>query len=283
MLEPVWDSPQVRKIISKQQNDGSWRYPGRRAGAEENYEYLETYRNLGWLVEKYSMDRKEQAVRAACEFLFSLQTGEGDIRGIYGRQYSPNYTAGVMELLIKAGYGNDKRIKLGFDWLLSMRQEDGGWTVPLRTLGWKFHDAMPHETVQPDRSKPFSHLVTGVVLRAFAAHPIWRQTSDARHSARLLISRFFSADRYPDRSDPSYWTRFRYPFWFTDILSSLDSLSLMGFSRDEPEVSKGISWLTDRQREDGSWRLSYLGCGDKDVDQWVAFFICRMLKQFREP
>ena len=43
----------------------------------------------------------------AAEFLFQRQTTEGDFRGIYGTQYSPNYSAAIMELLIKSGYSDD--------------------------------------------------------------------------------------------------------------------------------------------------------------------------------
>jgi len=42
------------------------------------------------------------------------------------------------------------------------------------------------ETLQPDKTKPFSHLVTGVVLRAFAAHPMYRQLDEAKAALESL-------------------------------------------------------------------------------------------------
>ena len=39
--------------------------------------------------------------------------------------------------------------------------------------------------VQPDLSKPFSHNWTGMVLRAFAAHPIYRYCEEAQLAADL--------------------------------------------------------------------------------------------------
>jgi hypothetical protein len=36
-------------------------------------------------------------------------------------QYTPNYSAAIMELLIKAGYSTDVRTEKGFQWLLSIR------------------------------------------------------------------------------------------------------------------------------------------------------------------
>ena len=113
-----------------------------------------------------------------------------------------------------------------------MRQEDGGWTIPFRTSGMNLKEALgKNEPISTDQSKPFSHLVTGMVLRAFAAHPEYRESDEAREAGELLASRFFKPDKYPDRRDKKYWERVSYPFWFTDIVSALDSLSLLGFTK----------------------------------------------------
>jgi hypothetical protein len=41
--------------------------------------------------------------------------------------------------------------------------------------------------------------VTGVVLRAFAAHEKYGHSEAARAAGELLASRFFEKDAYPDR------------------------------------------------------------------------------------
>lgn len=82
--------------------------------SKENYAQLETYRILGQLVENYGFSKKHPAIGKAAEFLFRFQTDEGDFRGIYGNQYTPIYTAAIMELLINAGYDNNSRIEKGF-------------------------------------------------------------------------------------------------------------------------------------------------------------------------
>jgi hypothetical protein len=63
---------------------------------------LETYRIVGELVEKFGMTRDHSAIRQAAAYLFSHQTNEGDFRGISGTQHSPNCSAAIMGLLIKA-------------------------------------------------------------------------------------------------------------------------------------------------------------------------------------
>jgi len=261
MPENLWQLSGSQKILKKQQKNGSWVYPGGNEviRSKENYNQIETYRQMGFLIEEFGFTIKHPAINKAAEYLFSFQSKEGDFRGIYGNQYSPNYTAGIAELLIKAGYVYDARIEKVFEWLLSIRQNDGGWAIPLRTQNKKLDViSMYQETIKPDKSKPFSYMVTGVVLRAFAAHPEYRKSKEANHAGKLLLSRFFKKDNYPDRSGADYWLRFTFPFWFTDLISALDSLSLLGFSKQKPQIGKAIQWFIDNQQKNGLWELKIL-------------------------
>jgi hypothetical protein len=281
--EILWDLPELAKILRKQQPDGSWIYPGKASSdrSKEDYFQIETFRNLGILVEKYAFNNQHKAVQTASEFLFSCQREEGDFRGIYGTQYAPNYSAAIMEILFKAGYTSDPRIEKGFQWLLSVRQDDGGWAIPLRTLGMRTQDAFAQsDPLLPDRSKPFSHLITGMVLRAFAVHPSYRELSPAEHAGRLLASRIFEPDKYADRRAASYWKSVSFPFWFTDIVSTLDTLSRLGFEKEESKVKEALDWLAGRQREDGLFDLSLLRSQDKETNRWVSLAICRVLRRF---
>ncbi|MFW9843791.1 MAG: hypothetical protein ACFFEV_04385, partial [Candidatus Thorarchaeota archaeon] len=138
-----------------------------------------------------------------------------------------------------------------------------------------------NEPVQPRREKASSHLVTGVVLRAFAAHPDYCKNPDIACAGELLASRIFKADNYTDRKAPDYWTRITFPFWFTDLLSTLDSLSKIGFSSNQPNIREGIEWFVKQQKVDGSWSLHTLkGGGDTNYKYWIALVICRMLDRF---
>jgi hypothetical protein len=279
----VWELPPVKKLLKRQQAGGSWKYHGGKPSvrSQQNYNQLETFRVMGELVEKYGFTRAHPALETAAEFLFGFQTVEGDFRGIYGNQYTPNYSAGIMEVLVKVGYENDPRIEKGFQWLLSMRQLDGGWALPLRTVGATLDVTfMNSATLKPDFARPFSHLITGVVLRAFAAHEKYRATEAARAAGKLLISRLFLRDTYTDRSAPSYWTKFTFPFWYTDLLSALDSLSLLGFGPDEPKIQEALAWFVTNQGEDGLWNLHLVKAkSDKDLRLWLGLAICRVFQR----
>ncbi|MDP4219143.1 MAG: hypothetical protein Q8896_01775 [Bacteroidota bacterium] len=278
----LWDLPDAQRIVRKQQKNGSWKYPKNNANVRspENYDQIETFRNLGYLVEMYGFDRSSPIIQKAAEFFFGFQTKEGDIRGILGNQYGPYYTGAILELLIKAGYADDKRTEKVFAWLSCIRQDDGGWAIPMRTLNKKLVAILKEpRTLEPDRSKPFSHMVTGMVLRAYAAHPQHRKSREAQEAGKLLLSNLFKKDHYPDRSSAALWLRFSFPFWFTDLISATDSLSLLGFSTKEPEMIKAIDWFVSKQSRNGLWQLSTLRNKKYESELWVSLATCRIVKR----
>ncbi|MBD3206214.1 hypothetical protein GF319_07705, partial [Candidatus Bathyarchaeota archaeon] len=223
-IEKLWTSPQVAKILRKQQPDGSWLYPNKKATlrSSTNYNQYQTYKTLAELVEFYGLTKKHEAIQKAAEYLFSFQTGEGEFRGMYGAQYSPNYSASITEFLIKAGY-KGSRIESSLNWLLEMRQDDGGWAIPLRTRNMKLDALKNKQTIEPDKTKPFSHLVTGIVLRPFSLMEGYKEK--VYDTGMKLADRVFTRDKYSDRQAVEYWTKFTYPYHWTDILSTLDTLT----------------------------------------------------------
>jgi hypothetical protein len=189
-----------------------------------------------------------------------------------------------MEVLILAGYADHRSIERAFRWLLTSRQDDGGWAIAARTRDQRlvrdWQTVMAAPPVEADRTRPSSHLVTGMVLRAFAAHPRQRRSSAARTAAGLLKSRFFQPDRYPDRRAAAYWTKFGFPFQFTDLLTSLDSLGKFGLPASDPDVAAALSWFRGRQNRDGSFELDLLRARDPHLPYWLGLALCRALARF---
>jgi Prenyltransferase and squalene oxidase repeat len=292
-LELIWQLPGAQKILAKQLSDGSWPRTGEEKHPAIDYHLIETWKQFRYLVEQFGFTRDHPQAQKAAEFLFSCQTEDGDIRGMLANQYATYYTGAIMSLLIQTGYEKDLRIEKGFQWLFSMRQTDQGWSVPLITH--KFDRATQYrltsqwsEPVEPDRSKPFSHNATGMILRAFAVHPIYRRSEAALFAANLLKSRFFLPDAYTSYQDASYWLRFDYPFWWNNLLTALDSISLIGLSKNDPQINKALKWLRDHQLENGLWRITYAKLPEEIKDTpkarekqlWVSLAICRVFKRF---
>jgi hypothetical protein len=290
-LEGVWRLPEVARLLRGQNVDGSWGRPG--GYPPHHRPMFETFKHLRLLVGRYELNGGSPQVEAASEFIFGTQTPGGDFRGMLGDQYATYYTGEFTGLLVRAGYGDDERVDRAFRWLVSMRQEDGGWTVPILTLppgGGAKRTIMltgtPAEPVEPDRSKPFSHNCTDMVLRAFAAHPRWRRSPEARHAATLLKSRFFKPDAYTSHRNPNYWVRFIH--WWPNLLTSLESLSRFGFKADDPDMERALLWFVDNQEPDGSWRTSYfpgnaVNTRLEPIERaWVTLRVARMFRSFTQ-
>ncbi len=287
----VWKLPFVLKLIGKQQSDGSWVcHPSRIKAQASNYKLIETWKTLRLLIDQYGLLKDHQAIQKSAEYVFTCQSAEGDIRGFLANQYATYYTGALMGLLIKAGYANDARIEKGFDWLLSMRQNDGGWSVPIIThkLSMEEKDRLTRQVVDPvmpDRAKPFSHNANGMVLRAFAAHPTHRKSDAAKRASVLQKTRFFQKDYYTSYQSADYWIQFQYPFWWNNLIASLDSISLIDKSIDAA-IENAIQWLVDHQERDGLWEISYTNKANKmnsktnAMRMWVTFAICRVLRKF---
>jgi hypothetical protein len=289
-IHELWHLPQAQRILRKQQADGSWKRPGKQKHSAINHSLIETWRQFRFLVEKYEFTRENHQAAKAAEYLFSCQSEDGDIRGILANQYATYYTGAIMALLIKAGYGADQRIKRGFDWLLAMRQNDGGWTIPMIThrldRGTQYRLSSEYaEPLEPDRTKPFSHNWTGMVLRAFAVHEEYRRSEAARVAAELLKSRFFQKDSYSSYQAVSYWMRFEYPFWWNNLVAALDSLSLIEVSEIDPQIRRALDWFVNKQEETGLWRVTYAKALKKETAKilemqlWVSLAICRIFKR----
>jgi Squalene-hopene cyclase C-terminal domain len=290
----LWTLVTPQRIINRQEPGGYWKALGK----NEDYYLIETFKLLQTLVYQYEFDKSHPAVANACEYLFSLQTEEGDFRGFLGNQYAPYYTGLVMALLVKAGYADDPRIERGFQWLLTMRQNDGGWVIGspgwLGIPGFKWSDI---STVTADKnaatlkafdkSQPFAHSGTGIVLRAFAAHPIYRKSPEALKAAQLLKSHFLKPDNYNSYKHPDNWIRFEYPFWWNNLAAALDTVSLIGIPSTDPDVRMALDWFIANQTETGLWKVSYskihkspLNSKTEEEKLWVSLAVCRVFQRY---
>ena len=140
-----------------------------------------------------------------------------------------------------------------------------------------------------DWSKPFSAAGTGMVLRAFAVHPKYRKSPEALKAAILLKSKFFKEDNWSWYQHPDNWLRFQFPFWWTNIVSALDTVSLIGIRKDDLEVKLALEWLVDNQQKDGLWKVSYSrihktsnNSKSHELRLWISLSICRILKRYYE-
>lgn len=273
---------EVRGYLRNQRRDGSWG-PEKGQAPDRHARLVSSFKAFRRLVHHYELGREVPEVARAAEFLFTHQTGEGDFRGMICGQYATYYTGEFLALLVQAGYAHDERVERGLEWLLGMRQDDGGWTIPLLTKGlsWKeiFHlSSVDTEPLPPDRSKPSSHNWTDMVLRAFSAHPTYRRLPEVLQAAELLKKSFFLPDHYNSYKEPRYWTRF--VGWWPNLLTALEVLYRLEFDKNDDDVARGIAWFVGNQSDDGLWDLEEGKPGKTTDREWLSYRICRMLRGY---
>ncbi len=296
-VQAIWDLAEPKRILKRQTPAGCWRASSqnREKAPAVNYDLVETFRQASRLIDMFLLTRESPAIQRAAEYVFSCQTDEGDIRGMLGNQYAPYYTGIITAMLIKAGYEDDPRVDRAIDWLLSVRQDDGGWVIGspgcLGKYSWQELCDLTSQDVETrrdfDRAQPFSHGGTGMVIRAFAVHRRYRATREAETAARLLKSHFFREDNYSSYKSPENWVNFRYPFWWTDLISALDSVSLIGIPKEDGDVSRALGWLVANQEESGLWKQTYSRIHkaiesekSREVQWWISLAICRVFRRY---
>ncbi len=68
-METLWELPGAKKLLNRQEKDGSWSYHGKRAMKHQDYDQYQTYLNLAELVEKYGLNNRHESIKEAAEYL----------------------------------------------------------------------------------------------------------------------------------------------------------------------------------------------------------------------
>jgi hypothetical protein len=244
---------EVKSLLRKMEKDGSFAPrapdkamgPGRFATALATLRALDRLADFGLRLEPGDGVGSPLNKVAGC--LLSSQGADGGIADL-GLGETPkarpkgvalHFQGWAVSALCRCGFEGDPRVEKAFQFLLERRQDDGGWA-------WR--------GVRTDSAaRPSSHLVTGMVLRAFASSTARRASREARRAAELLATRFLQPDRYEDRKAPSYWEMLTEPRFYTDVLDALDTITAIGLGKENSGVRTAEAYLRSRQAGDGLW------------------------------
>ena len=124
-----------------------------------------------------------------------------------------------------------------------------------------------------------------MVLRGFCQHPKYQKNKDVLHAAEMLTSRFFQPDVYGSYHSAEYW--FRFEFWWTNLLTSLEVLAKLGFTKDNSAINQALGWFLEHQESTGLWKTNYMdgksyGQSPKmrEREEWVTLRIYRVIQHF---
>ena len=251
-IAEIWGYPEVKSLVRKMEKDGSFaaRAPDKALGGNEFAVALATLRAIDRLADlgvRAEMDSCPAELKRTLAFLLSSQDADGGLAALAlgdtpkakPKSVALHFQGWAVSALCRVGVENDPRVEAAFQYLLERRQDDGGWA-------WR--------GVRTDSAaRPSSHLVTGMVLRAYASSFARRSSREARRAAELLATRFLQPDRYPDRKAPSHWELLTEPRFYTDVLDALDTVTAIGLGKENSGVRTAEAYLRSRQSADGLW------------------------------
>lgn len=288
----LWYEPFAQNIFATQTSTGNWPDPKRieHLTSSMGFEILETYRNLSLLTFLFEFKRNHPNIDKAVSYLLSFQTDAGDFQKIYGNQHSIAYTAKILELLVKLGYEESLAVHKGYQWILQYQLEDGGWISPIFLKAREKPDLealMRQHSYQMDQVKTLdsqigsSHVITAPILRALVTHSQYRNHPSTQKAVHFLLSRVNQPDPYPFHSEKSHWTDFSYPFLWADLLSLMDSCSLISIDPHLHVIQDVLHYFRESQNQDGSWNL-FIENPDAIpfYDAWGTLLVTRIFKRF---
>ena len=299
----------VSTIFSKQNREGFWQ--------DRDNPYLPKYRSTYWqimMLGQLAVDKSDERVRKACEFVFSLQLEEGGFSShtreraleqyewmrtrtalkeklqpeanawaqslVREHQYSC-LTGNVCAGMLRLGYNKDTRLAKALDWLVSVQNADGGWLCPY----WKAHVKDTHGcfygTICP--------------LEAFSQVPETERSNQMKQAIErgaeyLLIHRLYKADHHGFKTINRRWLRFGFPWFYGyDILRGLSVLTKLGYENDN-RLGDAVELLVQKRQSDGTWLLDASPIGRMQVNlepigkpsKWITLNALRVLKRLHE-
>lgn len=253
------------------------------------------------------MNRSDERVRNACEYIFRFQLDEGGFSSytperalkeyerlrkkgktlsspnrwvstvVFEHQYSC-LTGNMATALIRIGYANDSRLRKALKWLVKIQNKDGGWLCPY----WKAHTKDTHGCFHG----------TICPLEAFSEVPKDNLTKDMEHAIErgaefLLMHRLFKADHHDYKVIKQSWLKLSFPWFYGyNILRGLDVLTKLGYGNDE-RLNDAIKVLLQKRQDNGTWVLESAPIGRMQTNieakgkpsKWITLIALRVLKR----
>ena len=296
------ESPVVKKILRKQNREGYWEEPAN--------PYHPKYKSSYWtimILGQLGMDRTNEKVANACEFIFQFQSVDGGFSSytkdraleeyewlrkkgeklpsaqeyaasiVHEHEYSC-LTGNMVTALIRIGYEKDPRVQKALEWLAKIQNTDGGWLCPY----WRAHIKDKHGcffgTICP--LEAFS------VTNTESLKQKMKETVE-KGAQFMLLHRLFKADHHGYKTIKQHWLTLSFPMFTTyNILRGLDVLAKLGYLKDE-RLTDAVEALFQKRQEDGTWVLEHSPTGRMQANiepkgkpsKWITLIALRTLKR----
>lgn len=161
-------------------------------------------------------------------------------------------TAVVLQALLFGGYpkglgGRVEQTRIGLEWVLSMQNQDGGWSAFECGVDKALVNHIPFNDLN-NMLDPSTADVTGHVLEMLGHFGFDLSFAPCRRAAEYLRK---NQEREGARAG-SWWGRWGVNYVY-GTWSALAGLAQVGEDMSKPYVRKAVAWLYSVQNEDGGW------------------------------
>jgi len=249
LLDRREDDPEVRSARSRmgrvgwaadqlhqQGPKGFWeRREPRNVGEWVNFLYFPKYLATNWralVLADFGLDSTDPRIRKVADLIFEYKLRLGSPFNFFHEEVC--ISANTARMLTRFGYGEDRRVRMLYDWLVEDQREDGGWNCSQGTPGT---------------------LDAWEALAAFAALPKPKRSPKMEQAIEKGAEFYLERKLVEEGRKYAPWSRFHYPnHYYYDVLVGLDILTRLGFSGDR-RLGPALGILRDKRQGDGRWLM----------------------------
>ncbi len=224
------------QLLRRQKPKGHWeaREPTDLRGWTRFLQFPQ-FRSTMWpalVLADLGLTAREPRIRRTAELLFRYKLRLSSPFNFYTEEVCA--VGNLARMLTRFGYGEDRRVRKLYDWLIEDQREDGGWNCA------------------PDRP---GTLDCWEALAAFSSVPKPKRSRKMEAALERGVEFYLERSllREGERYEP--WFRFHYPtHYFYDVLVGLDVVTGLGYSQDR-RLRPALRVLAEKRRPDGRWAL----------------------------
>jgi hypothetical protein len=249
LLDRREDDPEVRDARSKigrvgwaadqlrlQGPKGFWeRREPRNVSEWVDFLYFPPYLSTNWralVLAELGLDSTHPAIRKIADLMFEYKLRTSSPFNFYHEEVC--ISANSARMLTLFGYGDDRRVKRLYDWLIEDQRDDGGWNCSAGTPGT---------------------LDAWEALAAFATIPKDARSAQMDRAIERGAEFYLNRRLFQEGKKYEPWFRFHYPnHYLYDVLVGLDVLTQLGYGSDR-RLKPALEILLQKRQRDGTWLL----------------------------
>lgn len=286
----IMEKGMVPKILSSQNDDGSW-------GIPERF-YSDKYSGTVWtllILAEMAANPADPRIRKACEFILeqSRDPESGGFSHIRSTKTLTGITSGVIPCLtgnmvyslIKLGYLNDERVQKAIAWICRyQRADDGEEKTPTEKI---------YERYKVCWGRHSCHMGVAKTLKALAAIPEDERNSEISDKLSQFFEYFLKHHIYKkshnlDAVSKPGWLKFGFPLMYqTDVLEMLGIFADLKIR--DPRLEDAIGIVESKKTKDGLWMMENSNNGKMIVSvekkgkpsKWITLKALKVLKEYR--